>query len=177
MAPLKGSFLLLSNFLSIFRNCCQVISVLGGCDSEWNLARQPVFLPVNIPCVAKCDSQKAHSFIIFLWQKENWKNILFAFKWKNIPFSRCWHFRKHYKSLVEIFRSDHIIIHFTLLVKLSSLRMHVHNYLHMPISLREEKQDDANPPSVSHAMEFLYVKSQIIKNGSMEIFSWNIKPT
>lgn len=33
-----------------------------------------------------------------------------------------------------------------------------------PFSFREEKQNDANPLQVSHTFEFLYVKSQIVKN-------------
>lgn len=151
--------------------------MFSDCNSVWNLAIQSALLPVHVLGFAKWDTVRKHIPSSFFSYKQNCNNILFAFKWKNIPFSRCWHFRKYYRFLVEIFKSDHVIIHFTLLVKLSSLPMYFHNYLHMPISLREKKQNDANSSEVSHPLEFLGVKSQIIKNWSGEIFSWNTKPT
>lgn len=125
------------------------------------MAIQSALLPVHVLGFAKWDTVRKHIPSSFFSYKQNCNNILFAFKWKNIPFSRCWHFRKYYRFLVEIFKSDHVIIHFTLLVKLSSLPMYFRNYLHMPISLREKKQNDANSSEVSHPLEFLGVKSQI----------------
>lgn len=52
---------------------------------------------------------------------------------------------------------------FTRLVKLSSLPVHFHNDLHMPISLREEKQSNANSPGVSLMLEFFMSRLRLSK--------------
>lgn len=106
LASKKGSVYFLFKLLSIYRSWCQITSVFSDFNFLWNLATQLVLLPVYVLCTVKYDTLRKHIPLSFSsYKKENWeKNTLFAFKWKDISFSRwmlvlqeileiaCWNF-------------------------------------------------------------------------------------